>query len=377
MKPTSCAASLATESIFTGTATLPPSPGATQNVATPLPVSGCSGLDFSPAFTVATNSSTSSRAGGASLEVSLTPHPHQANIKEVAVTLPPQLVSRLTTLQKACTEAQFAAGPADCPAASQVATATLTTPLLPGRLGGRGYLVSHGGAAFPDLDFVLQGDGVTLIQESHTDIKGGISSSTFPSLPDAPFTSFTASFAVGPNSLLASNGSLCSRTVTSRRRVLVRKHGHAVRRQGHLVYRTREVTRRLALKLTTATTLVGQNGAKRSQRTPIKVRGCAKSAVRSARYMLPRVRVRGHVAFVTLAVPSGGRLSASGRDMQSVHRRIGRASTVTLKVPLSGVGASALAVRHRLRVSVHLTFAPAARHGKTLTALASAVFVRR
>jgi hypothetical protein len=63
--------------------------------------------------------------------------------------------------------------------------------------------------------------------------------------------------------------------------------------------------------------------------------------------------------------------------VQSVHRRIRGASTATLQVPLSGVGASAPAVRHRLRVSVHLTFAPASRHDKTLTAAASAVFVRR
>ena len=38
----------------------------------------------------------------------------------VKVDLPKQLPSRLTTLQKACTEAQFNADPAGCPAASDV-----------------------------------------------------------------------------------------------------------------------------------------------------------------------------------------------------------------------------------------------------------------
>ena len=82
----------------------------------------------------------------------------QANIKSVLVQLPKQLPSRLTTLQKACPEATFEANPYSCPTGSFVGGARANTPTLPGKLSGPAILVSHGGAAFPDLDLVLEAE---------------------------------------------------------------------------------------------------------------------------------------------------------------------------------------------------------------------------
>ena len=85
-------------------------------------------------FSVPTAGKTS-RENGASLDAKIS-YPKaawgtQANIAKVKVKLPKQLPSRLTTLQKACTDTVFNINPVACPAPSRVGTATTTTPILP------------------------------------------------------------------------------------------------------------------------------------------------------------------------------------------------------------------------------------------------------
>ena len=102
----------------------------------------------------------------------------------------------MKTLQKACPEKTFAANPASCPVASRVATAKVSTPVLPGGLSGTAYFVSHGGAKYPELIIVLIGEnGVTVQVHGETFIsKAGITTGTFSTAPDVPFTSFELAF---------------------------------------------------------------------------------------------------------------------------------------------------------------------------------------
>lgn len=213
--------------------------GTTAAVSSRYQAADCASLPFTPSFTVHTQAKTS-KANGASLSVRVTSGPGQANIGKARVILPKQLPARLTTLQKACVDSVFNANPAGCPPASVVGSATAVTPVLKSTLTGPAYLVSHGGAAFPDLVVVLQGEGITLYLDGNTNIKNGVTSSTFNSVPDAPITTFELALPEGPHSALTATASLCAK------------------------------------KLVMPTTLTGQNGARFTQATKIAVSGCAK-----------------------------------------------------------------------------------------------------
>ncbi len=273
--PTDCTARQ-----FTGTATSAGA-AATAQLSSRFAVGGCRGLTFAPKFTASTQGSGTFNRNGASLKVKIATGQGpkadpaasaEANIKKVDVALPVQLPSRLSTLQKACTERQFAANPAACPQASNVGTATAHTPVLPVPLTGPAYLVSHGGAAFPDLDIVLQGDGVTILLTGSTDIKKGVTFSRFDTTPDAPFSSFELNLPEGKFSALAANGNLCkpTETVTVKKRVAVRRHGRIV----HVVKRVKQ---QAATTLAMPTTITGQNGAVVTQTTKVAVTGCPKA----------------------------------------------------------------------------------------------------
>jgi hypothetical protein len=225
--------------------TMESSLGQRVTVTSPFQNASCGNLSFSPKFAVSTSGKTS-RASGASLSVKLT-YPlgavgTYANIAKVKVDLPKQLPSRLTTLQKACTAAQFEANPAGCPPASFIGHAKAVTPLLPVPLEGPAIFVSHGGEAFPSLIMVLQGYGVTIDLVGSTNIsKAGITSSTFKTVPDQPVGSFELTLPEGKYSALAANGNLCTS------------------------------------KLTMPTEFVAQNGLKINESTKIAVTSCAKT----------------------------------------------------------------------------------------------------
>jgi hypothetical protein len=187
--------------------------GASSPVVVPFQVTNCAILRFAPKFSVSTTGKTS-RSKGANLIAKLAypkaPQGTQTNITRVKVDLPKQLPSRLTTLQKACTNAQFEKNPAGCPTASKIGYATVTTPLLPVALNGPAIFVSHGGEAFPSLTMVLQGYGVTVDLVGATFIsKKGITSTTFKTVPDVPFNTFQLTLPQGKYSALAANGNLC------------------------------------------------------------------------------------------------------------------------------------------------------------------------
>lgn len=242
--------------------TLTSSSGTAFDAKYPFQAVNCATLPFAPGFKVSTHAKHTKRFG-AYLHVHVTSASGQANIKSVRVELPKVLPSREETLKQACTEKQFAENPAGCPSGSHVGTAIAHTPVLPVPLTGSVIFVSHGGAAFPDLDVVLQGDGVTVDLTGSTNIVKGITISNFKSVPDVPVSSFEMSLPAGAHSALAATANLCTDTVAKRAKTKV---------NGKVVYRKRHVKQKR--KLVMPTTITGQNGAVVKQSTVIAVEGC-------------------------------------------------------------------------------------------------------
>ena len=198
LNPTSC-----TPTQITGEET------STQNQTASLnsryQVGGCDTLQFTPKLT-ASVAGQASKQGGATLTVKIvSPGVGQANIHKVDLTIPSVLPSRLTTIQKACPERTFDTNPSGCDEGSIIGEGTVHTPLFNNPLHGPAYLVSHGNAAFPDVEYVLQGENVTIVLDGKTDIKNKITYSRFETAPDAPFTTFETTLPSGPHSALTAN----------------------------------------------------------------------------------------------------------------------------------------------------------------------------
>lgn len=106
--------------------------------------------------------------------------------------------------------------------------------------------------------------------------------SRFETVPDAPISSFELKLPEGPFSALTATAPLCAKTITSKRRVTRRLHGH---NRKVIVKSTKLVPTSLVMP----TTITAQNGAVLHQSTKIAVSGCPKAKkVKKPR----RVRVR-------------------------------------------------------------------------------------
>ena len=275
--------------------------GAAVSVASRFQATRCAGLPFSPELTASTEGQTS-KARGAALRVKVAAGKGDANIAKIDFELPLQLPSRLSTLQKACLAAQFASNPAGCPEGAIVGAALVRTPVLNAPLTGPIYLVSYGDEKFPEVEIVLQGEGVEVVLDGTTDIKKGVTDAHFDTLPDAPINVAETTLPEGPHSLLGT--------------FIAERLGGNLR----------------SLRLTMPTTITAQNGAVITQNTRIEQGHCPQTlAVRSA------VRRRKALR-LTIYVPSSGRLEIAGSGVCMRTIRSTGPETVTGPRKFSGQG---------------------------------------
>jgi hypothetical protein len=295
-------------------ATISSTQGTAASVSSPYQAHGCASLPFGPELSAEAGGH-GSKVGGTSFVVKVKARPGDANIAKTFLQLPIALSSRLSTIQKACLAATFEANPASCGEGSNIGMGIAHTPLLNSPVAGPAYLVSHGNAAFPDVEFVLQGEGVTLILDGKTDIKGGITYSRFETVPDAPVSTFEAVLPAGPHSALTANVpesenfSLCNHT------------------------------------LLMPTEITGQNGAVIRKTTHVALRGCLPSVA------ISKARVTGNTLLVTFKTGASGTVWLSGYGLRTTHKNL-TAGTHQIRVAFTKLGVRRH--KHHKRTSVRV-----------------------
>jgi hypothetical protein len=165
----------------------------------------------------------------------------------------------------------------------------------------------------------------------NTDIKKGITSSTFAAIPDVPVSSFSLTLPTGPHSALGAVTNLCARP------------------------------------LIMPTTITAQSGAQIKQNTRISVGGCPIRIVRR--------RIVHRTLLLTVQTFGAGRIVVTGKNLKTASKRVRGPVTTTIRVRLSKKGAGALASRKsKMKVRVRARFVPSQRGESGSTASTTVTF---
>ncbi len=313
LNPTNC-----TKTSISGTVTS--TTGASASLSSPFAVAGCKNLPFKPKVSLSTEANATKEDGtGVTTKIAY-PTGGQANVAKVVIGFPKQIPVRLETLQKACLAVVFDANPASCPSASDIGTATAHTPILAQPLSGPVYLVSNGSAKFPDVEFVLQGEGITLDIDGQSFVsKDGALKVTFASVPDAPFSTFEAVLPRGRYSQFTS----------------IKSVGKARGSQcGESLFAPVQLT--------------GQNGAQVTENAQLQVVGCRPAV------SVVKARVVGHRLAVTLEATVKGRLTVRGPGLVTVVEPKFAAGTHKLTMSFTAAGRAAAHAHRAIGLNVVL-----------------------
>jgi uncharacterized repeat protein (TIGR01451 family) len=194
----------------------------------PQGLDGCNRLEFEPSLSLAPETSATDTATGVTADVKVPQagllNPEgiaAADIRDTTVVLPrgvtvnPGQAAGLSACQPAEDAVGTESAPS-CPAASQLGTVEIETPLLPDKLEGKIYLLRSNP---PDLQILLaasaDGVNVKLIGDVHLDESTDQLTTTFANTPQLPFTDLKLHFAGGPRAALVTPSTCGTYTTTS------------------------------------------------------------------------------------------------------------------------------------------------------------------
>jgi hypothetical protein len=202
--PTSCAAKAITSDVHS-------LGGQTASLSVPFQVTGCAQLPFGPKLSMTLTGASQAKVGGhPGVEALLTQQSGEAGIRSATVTLPLSLAldPNNAVSDDLC---EFADGLKDqCPQKSVIGTVTAISPLLKAPLTGKVYFVkglrvSPEGRlirTLPTLLIELRGEISVNLRAATSVPDGKHLTTTFPTIPDAPISSFSLKLNGGPKGIL-------------------------------------------------------------------------------------------------------------------------------------------------------------------------------
>jgi hypothetical protein len=333
---TNCTASAVTARL-TGTG------GAVADVSAPYNPNGCANLPLKPSLSVQFTGGKGEmgKFKHPGIVADLAQTPGQSGLRQVAVTLPKAVAldaKGANVPGRLCMPEQVAAR--NCPESSRIGTAEARTIALHESLKGpvyfmKGTRILNGKtiSTTPKLYLKLEGEGVPLDLIGDSTTAGGLLTTTFASVPDAPITSMRLNIEPGARSVLVANTNVCN-----------------------------------AKKVLSAT-FDGQNG--KQVRTAVRI---AAPDCRSARLATPTVGM-DYLSVKVVGIDPG-RLTLRSNGSATRKQTVRLDDTVTLRAKLNRKVRRSIARGARTTITLRVTYQPSAKGAKAIT-LKKTITVRR
>jgi hypothetical protein len=132
--------------------------------------------------------------------------PGDANIRSLAVNLPPVVLVDTTAISGFCSEREWVAN--RCADQQPLGTAHVVSPAYKGGLSGPVYAVS-GGGPLPHLGYLLRGGSANVVLEGKVVSQGGRIQAGVEDLPDVPLKEFEFTLRGGKHGYLILSTDIC------------------------------------------------------------------------------------------------------------------------------------------------------------------------